>query len=60
MSIENKMTIADALTELKRIKKLIDKRVQIITRYSSKRRGGKDEIETQKKFITSEGQSVKD
>ena len=60
MSIENNMTIADALTELKRIKKLIDKRVQIITRYSSKRRGGKDEVENQRRFIDSESQSVKD
>jgi len=54
------ITIADALTELKRIKKLLVKRVQNITRYSSKRKGGKDEIENQKKFITSEYQSAKD
>jgi len=60
MSEENNLTIADALTELKRIKKLIDKKVGIITRYSSKRRGGKDEVENQKKFIASEGQSVRD
>ena len=54
------ITIADALTELKRIKKLLTKRSQNITRYSSKRKGGKDEIENQRKFIDSEYQSAKD
>ena len=60
MSKENKLTIADALTELKRIKKVLGKRHQNIKRYSSKRCGGKDEIENQKKFIDSEFQSAKD
>ena len=60
MSLENKLTVADALTELKRIKKLLDKRIQNISRYASKRRGGKDEIDNQKKYIDSETQSAKD
>ena len=60
MSEENHLTIADALTELKRIKKLLEQRNQNILRYSSKRRGGKDELENQKKFIDSEFQSAKD
>jgi len=60
MSVENTLTVADALTELKRIKKLLGKRVQIISRYSSKRRNGKDEILNQKKFIESETKSAVD
>ena len=54
------ITIADALTELKRIKKLLVKRSQNIARYSSKRKGAQDEIENQKKFIAAEYQSSKD
>jgi len=60
MSEENRLTVADALSELKRIKKLLVNRNQNISRYCSKRRGGKDEIENQKKFIESEFQSAKD
>ena len=60
MSKENTLTIADALTELKRIKKLLVKRNQNITRYASKRRGGKDEIEGQRKYVAEEFQSAKD
>jgi len=54
------LTIADALTELKRIKKILAVRAQNITRYSSKRKGGRDEIEKQRKFIDGEFQSAKD
>jgi len=54
------MTIADALTELKRIKKLLDKRYANIGRYSSKRRGAKDEVENQKKYIDEQFQSAND
>lgn len=54
------ITIADALTELKRIKKLLVNKNQHILRYSSKKRGNKDEIENQKKFIAGAFQSAKD
>lgn len=54
------LTIADALTELKRIKKLLLKRNEYIARYSSKKRGNKDEIENQKDFIAQTFQSAKD
>ena len=54
------MTIADALTELKRIKKLLETKHTNIRRYASKRRGGKDEIENQKDFIGQEKQSCVD
>ena len=54
------ITIADALTELKRIKKLLLKRNEYIARYSSKKRGNKDEIENQKDFIKKTFQSAND
>ena len=62
METENKteMTVADALTELKRIVKLSEKRNQNIVRYSSKKRGELDEIEGQKKWIAAQYQSAKD
>ena len=54
------MTIADALTELKRIVKLLAKRNQNIARYSSKKRGELDEVEHQKKWIDDQYKSAKD
>ncbi len=54
------ITIADALTELKRISKLLPTRHQNISRYASKRKGVKDEIENQRKFVESEYQSAQD
>ena len=54
------MTIADALTELKRINKLLPTRYANIRRYSSKRRGTKDEVDGQAKFIKEERQSAED
>ena len=54
------ITIADGLTELKRIVKLIEKRRENIFRYASKRRGSKDEIDNQRDFIKSEFDSCKD
>ena len=55
-----KITIADGLTELKRIKKLLEQRNAYITRYSSKKRGNKDEVEDQKNFIAKQKQSAID
>ncbi len=62
METENKteMTVAEALTELKRIVKLSTKRNQNIRRYSSKKRGEMDEITGQKKWIEAQHQSAKD
>lgn len=57
---KNSMTVAEALTELKRIVKLSAKRNQNIRRYSSKKRGELDEVESQKKWIAAQYQSAKD
>ena len=57
---KNSMTVAEALTELKRINKLSEKRCQNIARYSSKKRGELDEVEGQKKWIAAQYQSAKD
>ncbi len=57
---KNNMTVADALTELKRIVKLSAKRNQNIARYSSKKRGELDEIEGQKNWIKKQHQSADD
>ena len=54
------MTIADALTELKRIKKIMPRKIANISIYSSKRRGAKDQIEGQAKFVKSETKAVLD
>ncbi len=54
------MTVAEALTELKRIVKLSAKRNQNIARYSSKKRGELDEIEGQKAWIKKQHQSAND
>jgi len=51
MSAENTMTIADGLNELKRIEKVVLKKQATISRYCSKRKGEKDEVENQKKFV---------
>jgi len=57
---KNSMTVAEALTELKRIVKLSTKRNQNIRRYSSKKRGEMDEITDQKEWIEAQYQSAKD
>lgn len=54
------MTIQDGLTELKRIHKLLETRRDNIRRYSSKKRGNKDEIEKQQEFVNEQFQSAKD
>lgn len=57
---KTEMTVAEALTELKRIAKLFNKRVQNITRYSSKKKGEPDEVEGQRDWIAAQFQSAKD
>ena len=58
--IKTEMTVAEALTELKRIAKLLVKRNKNIRRYSSKKKGELDEVEGQKAWITNQYQSAKD
>ena len=62
METENKtkMTVAEALTELKRIDKLHARRCKNIARYSSKKRGELDEVGDQKEWIAEQYQSAKD
>ena len=60
VSIMGNLTIADALNELKRIDKLLSQREENITRYCSKRRGSKDEIENQKDFVKNQRKSAED
>lgn len=57
---KTEMTVAEALTELKRIAKLLNKRIQNITRYSSKKKGDPDEVEGQKSWIKQQHQSAND
>ena len=54
------MTIADGLTELKRIIKLLDVKSQNLKRYSSKQRASKDEVESQKEYVASELKAAND
>jgi len=58
--IKTEMTVAEALTELKRIAKLLLKRNKNIRRYSSKKKGELDEVEGQKAWIEAQYQSAKD
>jgi len=57
---KKEMTVAEALTELKRIAKLLAKRNQNIHRYSSKKKGEQDEIEGQKAWVDAQYQSAQD
>lgn len=54
------LTLAEALAELKRINSLLQKRYTNIRRYCSKRRGSKDEIESQSEYIKGQKQSALD
>ncbi|KKN86589.1 hypothetical protein LCGC14_0267650 [marine sediment metagenome] len=56
----NQMTVADGLTELKRIDKLLSQRQQEIVRYASKKKGSKDEIENQRDFVKDKFKSAQD
>jgi len=57
---KTEMTVAEALTELKRIAKLSARRNRNIARYSSKKKGDPDEVEGQKAWIAAQYQSAKD
>ena len=54
------MTVAEALTELKRIAKLLKRRNQNIRRYSSKKKGELDEVEGQRAWVDAQYQSAQD
>lgn len=56
----NQMTVADGLTELKRIDKLLSQRYQEITRYASKKTGSKDEIDNQRRWVSDRFKSAED
>lgn len=55
-----KISIAEALRELDRIDGLLTMRRAHITRYCSKRRKSRDEIEKQKEYVKNQFQSAKD
>jgi len=57
---KKEMTVAEALTELKRIAKLLKRRNQNIRRYSSKKKGELDEVEGQRGWIDAQYQSAED
>ncbi len=57
---KKEMTVAEALTELKRIAKLLKRRNQNIRRYSSKRKGAKDEVVGQRAWVDAQYQSAQD
>ncbi len=54
------MSIAEGLQELKLVAQKLQQRRINISRYASKRRGAKDEIEKQKEFVKEQGQSARD
>jgi hypothetical protein len=56
----NHMTVADGLTELKRINNLLTQRRTEITRYASKKKASKDELENQQKWVNSKFKSAQD
>ena len=54
------MTVAEALTELKRIAKLLPRRFNDIGQYCSKRKGAPDTIEHQADYVKEQRQSAED
>lgn len=58
--MSEEITVAEALTELKRIVKLIPHRLHEIELYASKRKGSKDTIEGQKTYFEGRVQSARD
>lgn len=54
------MTIAEALKELKRIDAIMLQRRATITRYCSKMKGSRDEVENQEKYVKEQTQSAQD
>jgi hypothetical protein len=55
-----KLTIAEAMEETKRIDKLLDQRFQYISRYCSKKKGTVDEIKNQAEWMKEQVQSARD
>lgn len=54
------VTVAEGLRELKLINDLLYQRSRNITRYCSKHKGSKDEIEKQQEYVEKQAQSAKD
>lgn len=54
------MTVAEGLSEIKRIVKLLPRRNMNITRYCSKRKGSTDEIDHQRDYVNEQRQSAED
>lgn len=57
---QNLLSIAEGLQELKRIAKLLENRRRYITRYCSKKKGSRDEIEKQAEFVKAQYKSALD
>lgn len=57
---QNYLTIAEGLQELKRIVKILESRRNYITRYCSKKKGSRDEIEKQAEFVKAQFKSALD
>lgn len=60
MSDENTMTVAEALSELKRINRILPQRSANIRRYCSKMKASEDEVDHQRDFIDGQRQSAED
>jgi hypothetical protein len=60
MSNENEMTIAEGLSEIKRIVKLLPQRNENITEFCSKRKGTPDQIDKQQEYVRGQRQSAED
>jgi len=60
MSEQDRMTVAEGLTELKRIAKVLPLRYRNIQQFCSKRAGSKDEIENQQDYVKKQRQSAED
>ena len=56
----DKMSVAEAIQECKRLDKLMDTRTEQIARYSSKKMGEKDSIENQREYVKEQSQSFRD
>lgn len=54
------LSLAECLAELKRIDSLLHRRFNNISRYCSKMKNSKDEVEKQKEYVKSQAQSAED
>jgi hypothetical protein len=57
---EEKISISEALAEIKRINKLLPSKYATIERYASKKQNSRDEIVGQKAYVAEQRQSVED